>query len=650
MRNLSFTTLFHLMPASTAVLMCSVWFLVLAPSASAIGTITLITPNGGERYAPGDTVTIRWQNPGLNVVSFSYERCYDDARENCSPAGNIVFGYATNPASAEGAYTWTIPADAVPNDRYVLQLFNGQSPNTSEFFSGDSVGFFEISSPSHPVPKLIHITSSAPGALLEAGKSYTFTWELQGVPEVSLVLWPTGGSSSIAYTIVNSLSQEVTASTGAYTTTIPKDIIGGAYELRLSGFAYQHALDPLAVPVTVVSDKKTLDRLPEYRAKVSFIAGATIGAGSRFPIQWESQCTGGDVNIWLVRQLQDGEQLFPLVPYKFPASFLYDNANYNFPKWNIPNSVYTPNTGSYTVQIPSQLYLSEFYFDHSPGVTFHIFRDLSGGFIVREYLKPVFTPLVPGTYTLRVDIVNASSCRAAGVSEPFPIGASSVPTPTPAPPTPTPPTSQEKAPPAAAVSDVVAREKALTTRANAALQKRLQGKILLQVEGNGEAWYVGDDGMRFYLSDGPRAYTALRTFGLGISNHDVAGIPIGIETRAADVDTDADGLSDKLEEAISTDSARADSDGDGVSDGEEVRAGYDPADARPAKRVVRGDLVKRLEGKILLQVESRGEAWYVHDGKRFYMKDGNQAYQIMRYLSLGITNTDLHQIPVGDLE
>ena len=57
-------------------------------------------------------------------------------------------------------------------------------------------------------------------------------------------------------------------------------------------------------------------------------------------------------------------------------------------------------------------------------------------------------------------------------------------------------------------------------------------------------------------------------------------------------------------------------------------------------------------GKILLQVESRGEAWYLNpsDGKRYYMKDGEQAYQIMRFLSLGITNTDLRKIAVGEFE
>lgn len=54
----------------------------------------------------------------------------------------------------------------------------------------------------------------------------------------------------------------------------------------------------------------------------------------------------------------------------------------------------------------------------------------------------------------------------------------------------------------------------------------------------------------------------------------------------------------------------------------------------------------KLKGKILLQVESHGESWYVNpaDGKMYYMADGNKAYDVMRNLGVGITNTDLEKI------
>ncbi len=140
---------------------------------------------------------------------------------------------------------------------------------------------------------------------------------------------------------------------------------------------------------------------------------------------------------------------------------------------------------------------------------------------------------------------------------------------------------------------------ALPVSANSTLTKRLNGYILLQVESSGEAWYVNPaDGKRYYLKDGATAYQMMRNFGLGITNADLAKIP------------------------------------------QENEKNKYPT------------LVNRLKGKILLQVESYGEAWYVDPktGYRHYMKDGEAAYGLMRYYSLGITNNDLEKIPEGNLE
>jgi hypothetical protein len=66
-----------------------------------------------------------------------------------------------------------------------------------------------------------------------------------------------------------------------------------------------------------------------------------------------------------------------------------------------------------------------------------------------------------------------------------------------------------------------------------------------------------------------------------------------------------------------------------------------------AKAVYDSALAKNVSGQILLDVQNHGEAWYVNpvDGKRYYMKDGAAAYQIMRNLSLGINNDNLNKIP-----
>jgi len=141
-----------------------------------------------------------------------------------------------------------------------------------------------------------------------------------------------------------------------------------------------------------------------------------------------------------------------------------------------------------------------------------------------------------------------------------------------------------------------------------ALMKRLNGWIVLQVEERGEAWYINpDDDKRYYMRDGATAYQMMRIMSLGISDNNLEQIPM-------------------------------------VNNVNEMMEKQSICSQNP--------LAKRLRGKILLQTEQHGEAWYVHPEKcyRIYMKDGIAAYDIMRFLSLGITNENVKKIPIGLLD
>lgn len=125
--------------------------------------------------------------------------------------------------------------------------------------------------------------------------------------------------------------------------------------------------------------------------------------------------------------------------------------------------------------------------------------------------------------------------------------------------------------------------------ASSSLGARLKGYVLLQVQGNGEAWYVDPDGStRYYLKDGPAAYGLMRAMGLGISETDYAKLAAGNSVLRASV-----------------------------------------------------------RGKIVLRVQAHGEAYYLcpRTGAFTYIKDGPAAYSIMRQCGLGITDSDLMQIP-----
>jgi len=139
----------------------------------------------------------------------------------------------------------------------------------------------------------------------------------------------------------------------------------------------------------------------------------------------------------------------------------------------------------------------------------------------------------------------------------------------------------------------------------ATMGQRLSGRILLDVQRDGRAWYVNpSDVRRYYLGRPADAFAIMRQLGLGITAEQLAKVP----SSSAPVDW----------AAIS-------------------------ATSSPAYNL---GLVQRLSGQILLDVENNGEAWYVYpvDLRRYYLGRPADAFAIMRQLGLGITAADLAYI------
>jgi len=156
---------------------------------------------------------------------------------------------------------------------------------------------------------------------------------------------------------------------------------------------------------------------------------------------------------------------------------------------------------------------------------------------------------------------------------------------------------------------------------SASLSQKLSGRILLNVEGYGEAWYINPaDNRRYYLGRPDDAFRIMRELSLGINNEKLATIrpaerDMAAASRIAGVKVVA--------ESVPGSAAAA-----------EVEVKYDSV------------LTKSLLGKILLQVEGNGEAWYINptDEKRYYLGRPSDAFRIMRELSLGISREDLAKI------
>lgn len=131
------------------------------------------------------------------------------------------------------------------------------------------------------------------------------------------------------------------------------------------------------------------------------------------------------------------------------------------------------------------------------------------------------------------------------------------------------------------------------------LAQKLSGRILLQVEAKGEAWYVNPaDQKRYFLGRPQDAFNIMRALGVGITDSDLAKIPTENQT------------------------------------------------------IINYQFSKKNTGKIFLQVQDLGQAWYINpvNGLRYYLGRPDDAWRIMRQLSLGITDSNLSQITIGQLQ
>ena len=128
-----------------------------------------------------------------------------------------------------------------------------------------------------------------------------------------------------------------------------------------------------------------------------------------------------------------------------------------------------------------------------------------------------------------------------------------------------------------------------------ALAGRMKGKILLQTESKGEAWYIHPKELkRYYLGRPKDAFSVMRSKGYGISNANLAKLPSNTDSFEGDL-----------------------------------------------------NLRQKMSGKILLQVESNGEAWYVNPKnlKRYFLGRPADAFKVMQNLGSGISNDNLAKIP-----
>lgn len=178
------------------------------------------------------------------------------------------------------------------------------------------------------------------------------------------------------------------------------------------------------------------------------------------------------------------------------------------------------------------------------------------------------------------------------------------------------------------------------------LSEKLKGKIILRVEENGEAYYINPANKSIHSLGRPEeAFTVMREQGVGIADQNLSQIPIGLKNLEGN-DSDQDGLPDNFEDVIGTDKNKKDTDGDGYNDRTEIEQGYDPRLNNGAKKITNYNFTGKQLGKIFLQVEQNGEAWYINpdDEKRYFLGRPADAFRVMRDLGLGISESNFEDL------
>ncbi len=147
-------------------------------------------------------------------------------------------------------------------------------------------------------------------------------------------------------------------------------------------------------------------------------------------------------------------------------------------------------------------------------------------------------------------------------------------------------------------------------------------------------------------ADNANVYSFLVAQGIGTPNKDLAKIPIADFNLNSGKDSDSDGLSDVVEAALGTNPNKADTNGNGFNDKQELFNGYDPVGK--GKLPIDLKFVDANKGKILLEIDHSGEAWYVNpkDGKKYFLGRPADALKTLQQINSSATPNNNNPVNV----
>ncbi len=169
----------------------------------ALPKITVISPNGGEYYAVGDNVEVKWTTEGTVSDNLVLEYTTDGSN----------FILITTGVPNTGSYTWTVPDEV--SSTVKIKITDGDRPAVYDL-SDDNFNII-------PIP-VITITSPNGGEEYVFGNTIQISWECKGLS--------ISDNLTIDYSLDDFATSKViatgVANTGSYLWAIPEDALAGS--------------------------------------------------------------------------------------------------------------------------------------------------------------------------------------------------------------------------------------------------------------------------------------------------------------------------------------------------------------------------------------------------------------------------------------
>ena len=224
---------------------CSTWSNVVDIQVIVPASITIISPNGGERWYVENTYTIYWEQTGLTKVNINLLSQKMGALSDTYKVTSI----AIDVDATKSSYLWNIPAEipisSISDSPYlfdypchkieVVDSRYGRDSVVTKVFSDQSDDCFSIvSATTNP---RVTVFSPNGGEVWKIGKTYTIQWSSSNFPvgnniDIELI-GVDGAGNSVRKTLFSSLPHD---STGV-NWLVPADS-KGKYRIRVISYAF----------------------------------------------------------------------------------------------------------------------------------------------------------------------------------------------------------------------------------------------------------------------------------------------------------------------------------------------------------------------------------------------------------------------------